>query len=295
MAGIGSPEIGAWPVCVSWQRASPLKGDQMNLKKVTAVYFSPTRGTKRYVCALADLFSAEYESIDLTDFDVRSRSFAFGPDELVIVGAPVYYGRLPQVKNGLFDRLQGANTPAVFLVTYGNRAYDDALLEEITLCEANGFHGIAAGAFVAPHTFSEKIAPHRPDKEDLAQLGAFAQQIRAVLEAGGWDTKLQVPGNVPYREIPGMPFFPDGDENCTTCGVCVRVCPVKAIPASAPKTTDPALCIRCLACARLCPPKARDMHDPAFAKVIAHLEENLTQTEKKPEFFLLSPRQTDPC
>lgn len=261
----------------------------MNVKKVTAVYFSPTHGTKHYVCALAEHFSAEYTSVDLTDFDVRSRPLIFGPDELVIVGAPVYYGRLPQVKNGLFDRLQGANTPAVFLVTYGNREYEDALLEEMALCEANGFHGIAAAAFIAPHTFSEKIASQRPDKEDMAQLELFARQIRVVLENGvGADTKLHVRGNIPYREIPGMPFFPDGDEKCTNCGACVRICPVKAIPADNPKATDPALCIRCLACARICPSKARGMHDPAFAKVIAHLEENLTKTQKKPECFVLA-------
>ena len=68
----------------------------MTIQKVTAVYFSPTRGTALYAETVAAAL------------------------------APVYAGRLPAVK-GLWDGLEGHDTPAVFLVSYGNRASRDTI------------------------------------------------------------------------------------------------------------------------------------------------------------------------
>lgn len=129
--------------------------------KVYGVYFSPTGGTRAYVTALAGLLSCEAEEIDLTAREERARDHVFGPEDLVILGAPVYAGRLPQLEGGIFERLRGDGTPAVFNVSYGNRAFEDALLEEQDICQAHGFHGIAAGAWIAPHTFSGRIGSGR--------------------------------------------------------------------------------------------------------------------------------------
>ena len=139
--------------------------------KVYGVYFSPTGGTRAYVTALAGLLSCEAEEIDLTAREERARDHVFGPEDLVILGAPVYAGRLPQLEGGIFERLRGGGTPAVFNVSYGNRAFEDALLEEQDICQAHGFHGIAAGAWIAPHTFSGRIGSGRPDGTDLERCG----------------------------------------------------------------------------------------------------------------------------
>ena len=125
--------------------------------KVYGVYFSPTGGTRAYVTALAGVLSCEAEEIDLTAREERARDHVFGPEDLVILGAPVYAGRLPQLEGGIFECLRGDGTPAVFNVSYGNRAFEDALLEEQDICQAHGFHGIAAGAWIAPHTFSGRM------------------------------------------------------------------------------------------------------------------------------------------
>ena len=63
----------------------------MTAKKVTAIYFSPTKGTREYVCAIAKELDAEYAQINLTDREERVQEHFFGPDELVVIGAPVYY------------------------------------------------------------------------------------------------------------------------------------------------------------------------------------------------------------
>ena len=142
--------------------------------KVYGVYFSPTGGTRAYVTALAGLLSCEAEEIDLTAREERARDHVFGPEDLVILGAPVYAGRLPQLEGGIFERLRGDGTPAVFNVSYGNRAFEDALLEEQDICQAHGFHGIAAGAWIAPHTFSGRIGSGRPDGAGICRGGPGA-------------------------------------------------------------------------------------------------------------------------
>ena len=204
--------------------------------KVYGVYFSPTGGTRAYVTELAGLLSCEAEEIDLTAREERARDHVFGPEDLVILGAPVYAGRLPQLEGGIFERLRGDGTPAVFNVCYGNRAFVDALLEEQDICQAHGFHGIAAGAWIAPHTFSGRIGAGRPDGADLEKVREFAAGVRALLERPDWRScRLTVPGDRPYRPARRVEVYPAGDESCTRCMACVSRCPAGAIPPESPR------------------------------------------------------------
>ena len=133
----------------------------------TALYFSPTGGTRTYVRAVAAAMPHMGGEVDLTRPEERRKVHMFGADDVVVLGVPVYYGRVPEVP-GLLDGLQGEETPAVLLAVYGNRLIDDALAELSDLCAARGFRPLAAGAFVAPHTFSAKVAMGRPNAGDLA-------------------------------------------------------------------------------------------------------------------------------
>ena len=54
------------------------------------------------------------------------------------------------------------------------------------ICEANGFIGIAAGAWLAPHTFSDRIAAGRPDDSDLRAVDEFAAGILEIMKRGDW-------------------------------------------------------------------------------------------------------------
>ncbi len=259
----------------------------MEIRKVTAVYFSPTHGTRAYAEGIAGALSAEYEAVDLTQRAVREREHAFGADELVIIGAPVYAGRLPAVED-LLARLHGEGTPAVLLVSYGNRAYDDALLELKDLCEAQGFRAVAASAWIAPHTFSAKIGAGRPDERDRRQIGEFAEAVRALLAAGVPEgAQLSVPGHRPYCPVKVMPFHPEADGRCIRCRRCVAACPVGAISPEAPEKTDAAKCIDCLACVHACPVHARDVYHPPLAQIGAGCEEHFLTPRKEPEWFLI--------
>ncbi len=256
----------------------------MKIEKVYAVYFSPTNGTKHYAEGIARRISAEFESIDLTRPEVREKSYQFSETDLVVFGTPVYTRRVPDIQGGIFDRLWGSNTPAVFTVCYGNRNFDDALLEEKNLLEERGFRGVAASAWIAPHSFSDKIAAGRPDGQDEEALDRFVEQLRPVL-AGEIPAGLTIRGEFPYREGMKLPFHPAGEEGCIGCGTCVGVCPTGAIDAADPTKTDGSKCINCMACVKACPTHARKLSNPMYLDMVAKLEDNLTKQRQEPEFF----------
>ena len=132
-------------------------------------------------------------------------------------------------------------------MVYGNRAYDDALLELRDLVTEQGFVPIAAAAFIGEHSYSTEATPiahGRPDALDLAQAREFGALIRDRLAAhGGWrrTSPLPVPGAYPHREwIPPTDVAPVTDEAlCLRCGDCARACPTAAIAIGEVVTTDP--------------------------------------------------------
>lgn len=254
------------------------------MKKVTTVYFSPTGGSKKYVNLIAEKLDASFAQLDLTKPEVREKEYHFGPDDLVIFGAPVYAGRLPMIEGGIFDRIKGDHTLAVFTASYGNREFDDALLEMQDLCEGNGFKGIAAAGWIAPHTFSDKIAAGRPDEKDLKLVDEFAAQVKGLVEKEE-DDKLEIPGNRPYKEAKPMPLAPEADANCTGCGLCAEVCPTGAIQMESITMADPAKCIACLACVKSCPQDARIVTSPALTAIREKLESMLVTVRKEPQMF----------
>ena len=107
----------------------------MEIKRVHIAYFSPTGTTKRTLRAVAEGFGcSELSETDWGDPKSRAAILKTGPDELVIAGMPVYYGRIPSLfHEGL--PLHGEGTPFVPVAVYGNRHYDDAVLELKTLGE----------------------------------------------------------------------------------------------------------------------------------------------------------------
>ena len=252
--------------------------------KVTALYFSPTGGTKTYVKEIAGAMSDCAEESDLTRPELRRKARNFGPDEVVVLGVAVYYGRVPEV-DGLLDGLTGDNTPAVLAAVYGNRAIDDALVELADLCVARGFRPVAAGEFIAPHTFSAKVGAGRPDEADRETARKLGREAADKLAQTDWVEPV-LPGTRPYRDFQRAPFYPEGDSRCVKpCGSCVRACPVEAISIRDPRQTDGERCLRCLACVRVCPTGSRGVRSMAFDAMVDKLEQALAQP-RQPKLYL---------
>ena len=93
----------------------------MEIKRVHIAYFSPTGTTKRTLRAVAEGFGcSELSETDWGDPKSRAAILKTGPDELVIAGMPVYYGRIPSLfHEGL--PLHGEGTPFVPVAVRGPR------------------------------------------------------------------------------------------------------------------------------------------------------------------------------
>ena len=167
-------------------------------------------------------------------------------------------------------------------MVYGNREYDDALLETKDALEANGFQVIAAAAFIAEHSIVRSIAAGRPDTEDEALCRQFAADVMAKADDAA---SVQVPGNNPYRELKPSAFHPAADETCVKCGVCAGQCPLGAIPMDEPNRTHSGLCINCMRCVQVCPQKCRTLPAPFVAGATQMLSEKATGY-KMPVVFL---------
>lgn len=245
-------------------------------------HFSPTGTTVKVARAVAQGSGCSVREVDLS---APVSLAALGADEVLLAAVPVFGGRVPAVALERLSALKGSGQPAVAVVVYGNRAFDDSLLELKDALEANGFQVAAAGAFVAEHSIVRSIAAGRPDANDLDTAKDFGAAIMRKL-AGGDLTSIQVPGDPAYREKAGNPSpHPTAGEACVSCGACAKGCPVGAIPPEAPAETDGGKCINCMRCVSICPTKARCLPDAMLAAAEGMLKQAASEP-KQPELFL---------
>ncbi len=253
----------------------------MQQRNIAELYFSPTGGTKdvsnRAARALAD-HSAAY---DLTAPETEGVSFA--ADDIAIVSLPVFAGRIPPIAADRLRRFSGNGAAALALVVYGNRHYDDALLELCDVLRERGFRVAGAAAIVARHSIAPEIGEGRPDDGDYREIAAFMEAAGERIASGDLPDALPLPGNRPYKTTPPGGFPIAVSEACTQCGTCAAHCPVGAIPLAAPSTTDLDACIRCMRCIRICPEQARAVPPEAYAKLQHFL--SAFRTPRENEFF----------
>lgn len=234
--------------------------------KVTTLYFSATYTTKRVVEAVAAGLSNEVVSYDITN-DTATDAVIVPREELLVVGVPVYAGRVPAMAVERLRRFKGEKTPAVVVAVYGNRHYDDAVLELHDIMTKCGFRTVAAGAFIAQHSIFPKVGAARPDAEDLAEIKSFAEKSLAVL-AGDFGA-INIPGNRPYKVPGGIPIWPTASRKCNGCGACAKLCPTGAIDPAAPKGVNKEKCIKCGRCIVVCPTKARRFYGIKYSLAAA--------------------------
>lgn len=181
-------------------------------------------------------------------------------NEFAIFGVPVYSGRVPEIVAERLKMFRGDDTPAIIAVIYGNRDFDDALLELRDIAEGQGFRVISAGAFVAQHSIFPKIGQGRPNVADLLLAEEFGRKSIELLSNSSDILGLpiiEVCGNSPYRSVSAIPLKPKVSKKCNSCGTCAKQCPKGAIEPASLRKTDKNLCISCAHCIAVCPEKAR--------------------------------------
>ena len=225
-------------------------------------FFSPSDTTRKYAKAMTDAFGGESQLIDLTHGSCEIESELIDGDTVLLI-SPVYAGRIPALAADLFRQIDGHGMRAIVAVVYGNRDYDDALLELADIAVNDGFDVIAAGAFIAQHCIFPNVANVRPDASDMAVAADFMERAK---ESDNLDIST-IKGNRPYKKPGAVPLQPQTDENeCLSCGVCARECPTGAID---PVTlaTDKNKCITCCRCIAVCGSHARKFKGVKYATV----------------------------
>jgi len=267
---------------------------------IYGVYFSPTSNTEKSVKSMAGAIAAHLagkagkstaeaeafgvydctcirEESGLAKYVSKDAEIHFKEDDFVVIGGPVYAGRIPAVAMKRLEKFKGNQTPCILVASYGNRHYDDALLELKDMAERNGFVVKGGAAVIGRHTYGE-IQVDRPNADDLAQMAAFA--VKAFEKEGSAEN---IPGNPIYREGgKGGKFRPETTNSCVKCGICKRNCPVGAINDDFSVSDEK--CISCFRCIRNCPMKAKVMTGESYLQFAEDFTKRLS-VKKENEFF----------
>lgn len=251
--------------------------------KVIEIFFSPTGGTKKVVDIVAEALSETVVKADITVSD-KACSVEIGREDLCVVGVPSFGGRVPAVAAERLSKVKANGAKAVLVCVYGNRAYEDTLVELEDLAKLQGFDIGGAIAAVAEHSIARTYAAGRPDSEDRKMLQDFAQKIKEKLQKGDVSVP-NIPGNRPYKKSSGGGIVPKPNKNCTQCGICAVNCPTGAIDKKDPAEVDKTKCISCMRCVSVCPNQARKVNKVMLVAVNAMLKKACSE-RKNCELFL---------
>lgn len=248
-------------------------------------YFSASNTTERIVKAIAGNLGMGSAVHNLTSSGCNDVTPP-AKEDIALFASPVYAGRIPAIVTDRFNRIKGNGQKCIAVVVYGNRDYDDALLELCDMLKINGFEVVAAAAFVAQHCIFPKVAHSRPDASDMDKIAEFCRLTRATLDNGQSLDINTVKGNRPYKKPAAIPLHPQVDnKRCVLCGKCARECPAGAISITDPHKTDTDRCIACSRCIVVCPDNARYFGGLKY-KTIAPLFKQKCSARREPEWFV---------
>lgn len=255
------------------------------IMKTFLITFSPTGTSRKVGEAIARGIDPECIVYDY----MNDRGAITVPAGTVAVfSVPVYGGHVAPPASEWIKNISGEGAMAVATVVYGNRDYENALVELGDMLRASGFRIAGGATFVGEHSYSTArfpIAAGRPDCSDLEQASRFGAALKEKMLRGSVDdidlsaivhtenpaaaTARFYEGVMKIRSSGTVPRTPVVDEaGCVHCGRCVAVCPMGAITEGNECNTDAGRCIDCCACVKACATGARTYETP-FAPLLS--------------------------
>lgn len=258
------------------------------MKGVTAIFFSPNKTTENWTKAvgegLAEVWGTELKSCDITRcFRDHMEGGQYGPEDLLVIGVPVYINYIPSAACAYLKTMKGNKTPCVLVASYGNRGHGRCLAQMRRILSEQGFLPIGAAAFSSQHCMIPQINTGHPDEEDKERARRYGSQIAAQMKNGNMKNMILEAEDLPYpntmnTEEEMMEFpqrqkktsvgalpkgGPKAGDQCDHCGICGEVCPTGAIGGDG-NMVFPERCLKCCACVAACPRKVLDFVEPEF-------------------------------
>lgn len=246
------------------------------------IIFSPTGGTEKVSKSITKNWGY-VEDIDLSVVDKNYQDKSLTENDIAVIAMPTYAGLAPQVALDRLAKINAHNCKCVIVAVYGNRAYEDTLVQMEDYAHKAGFDVIGAISAIAEHSIFHQFATGRPDENDCHQLEEFGDQI---LEKASnkINTKPNIPGHRPYKKAGGG-TIPQANTLCTKCGLCVMKCPTGAISKDNPQVTDKNKCISCMRCVVICPNQARKLDQEKMAVIETAIKKTCS-IRKECELFI---------
>lgn len=248
---------------------------------IVEIVFSPTGGTLKAAGIISRQWGGDAVKIDLCNAKTDFTGCKIDKEDMVLVAMPSFGGRAPAVAIERLKKIDGNGARCTLVCVYGNRAYEDTLVEMEDAAEECGFRVIAAVAAVAEHSIVSQYAAGRPDASDEKQLADFAGQIMDTLQN---TAVISIPGNRPYKKGGGVGLVPKPGKDCIKCGLCAEKCPVQAIDSSGFQA-DSQKCISCMRCIRQCSANARKVNGLVVSAAAMAIKKACS-TRKENELFL---------
>jgi ferredoxin len=238
-------------------------------------YFTGTGNTKRVAETIGKTLSGEGDAVDTAAIPCPA---PMGDADRYVFCAPVYALGLPRVFKRYLAGLPrlGQPRPAMLVVTAGNPEHTGwALRHGRELLDTRGYRVMVSETIHMPDNWTPFLPAPSPDVstvrlavgDDLA--ARLAQDflagkerhrpfsLQSMTPAGSW---LAHHGfhNVGINH---MWHLFQATRECTSCGLCERICPVGAIEMANGRPKWSKTCEQCCRCFNLCPARAIEQLD----------------------------------
>lgn len=250
---------------------------------VSQIIFSPTGGTEKVADTIVKEWGMPVSKIDLSNAKTDYSTLSLDKGDVAVIAVPSYGGRVPELAVQRISKIRANQTRCIIVCVYGNRAYEDTLIELKDVAEKSGFKVIAA---IAEHSIMRQYAAGRPDSKDRSELQHFAKKILEEISSNSSEiSALQIPGNRPYKKAARAGLVPKAGKRCTGCGLCAEQCPAQAIKKETLKLTDSKKCISCMRCVVRCPQSARKVNG-AMVSIAALALKKACSIRKENELYI---------